>query len=539
MKLILILFIILSINSQAGISITSRRNNYTGNGATSAFAYGYRIRTNTDLLLTVRNTSDVETTLTHATDYTVSGVGDATGGTVTLVNASQAWLDSDGDLLTDYVLSIRGNKPLTQNTDIRNQSSYAAELHENQFDNFTMENQQQQDQLDRSIKQPESEVPLDMTIPPVALRKSTRLGFDADGKPVAITADLATTAVSTFGATLVDDADAPTARTTLGISNSLDIIGQKAGTYFLGVKFTTVTDTDDTITITHSDGTDLSSTKPGFVVMADAADPGQFKIYTISSNISLTMTSAHYGMGGNGAQTEIFKFLYFINDNDANIRLGIIPDPGLTTILNTLTSATGTDINLATEMLVTATLTAGTWPCIRWGWVRANFNDTGDIWAGQKDSDDMHVGTYVPGVFAEYKTNTAHDFVTATSKVVDFEDKVKDNLSRVTIGSAWNFTAPYTKVYNFGSYVIMASTANWTAGEIIVLDMRLDTTIDKRIWQHEVEDGTANIALSGGNGLSIELVAGQKLDYIINQSSGSNLALNGNDTRNYCYITSN
>jgi len=83
------------------------------------------------------------------------------------------------------------------------------------------------------------------------------------------------------------------------------------------------------------------------------------------------------------------------------------------------------------------------------------------------------------------------------------------------------------------------STTLLVAGEIIVLDMRLDTTIDKRIWQHEVEDGTANIALSGGNGLSIELVAGQKLDYIINQSSGSNLALNGNDTRNYCYITSN
>jgi len=148
------------------ISSTTNRNNYIGNGATSTYSYTYRIFSQNDLLVTVRNTLDVETTLTLTTDYTVTGVGSASGGTIVLVNASQAWLDS-GFLIDDYVLSIRRVRNLTQETDIRNQGDFFPEVHEDALDHLVMLTQQQQDELDRSLKLNETSDPgdFDATLP--------------------------------------------------------------------------------------------------------------------------------------------------------------------------------------------------------------------------------------------------------------------------------------------------------------------------------------------------------------------------------------
>ena len=143
------------------VSSTTNRNNYTGDGSVDTYSYTFKIFSNTDLRVTVRNTNNVETTLTLTTDYTVTGVGSASGGTVVLVNSSQAWLDGDGDLLTGYEISIRRVRPITQLTDIRNQGSFLPETHEDEFDKGIMIAQQQQDEIDRSISLPESVDPDD------------------------------------------------------------------------------------------------------------------------------------------------------------------------------------------------------------------------------------------------------------------------------------------------------------------------------------------------------------------------------------------
>lgn len=138
------------------ISSSTNRNTYTGNGAVDTYSYTFKIFAETDLLVTVKNTSDVETTLALTTDYTVTGVGETSGGTVVLVNSGQAWLDGDGDLLTNYIISIRRVRPLTQLTDIRNQGDFFPEVHEDEFDKQIMIDQQQQDEIDRTIKLPET-----------------------------------------------------------------------------------------------------------------------------------------------------------------------------------------------------------------------------------------------------------------------------------------------------------------------------------------------------------------------------------------------
>ena len=136
------------------ISSSTNRNDYVGNGATDTYNYTFRIFDEGDLEVTIRDTSDVETTLALSTDYTVTGVGSSGGGTIVLVNSAQSWLDGDGDLKSGYALTIRRVLDLVQETDIRNQGAFYPEIHEDQFDKLVMIAQQQQDELSRSASMP-------------------------------------------------------------------------------------------------------------------------------------------------------------------------------------------------------------------------------------------------------------------------------------------------------------------------------------------------------------------------------------------------
>jgi hypothetical protein len=138
------------------ISSTTNRNDYTATGSVDTYAYTFRIFDEDDLTITVKNLSNVETTLTKTTHYTVTGVGSLTGGNVVLVNGAFDWIDGDGDLKQDYTITIRRVLDLIQETDIRNQGAFYPEVHEDQFDKLVMIDQQQQDEIDRSIKIPES-----------------------------------------------------------------------------------------------------------------------------------------------------------------------------------------------------------------------------------------------------------------------------------------------------------------------------------------------------------------------------------------------
>jgi hypothetical protein len=167
------------------VSSATSRNNYTGNGATSVYSYSFRITSEDDLTVTVRLISTgAETTLTKTTDYTVSGVGVGSGGNVTLVDAGQAWLDGDGDLLATYEISIRRVMDLTQETDIRNQGDFYPEAHEDEFDKSRFIDQQQQDEIDRSLKLSESVDPstFDPSIPSTIVGETNvTIMTDSDG----------------------------------------------------------------------------------------------------------------------------------------------------------------------------------------------------------------------------------------------------------------------------------------------------------------------------------------------------------------------
>lgn len=156
------------------VAATNSRNDYVGNGNVDTYAYSFRIFTDADLRVTVRDADDVETVLTLTTHYTVTGAGNANGGNVVLVGtAAFDWINATGDLESGYTLTIRRVPALKQLTDIRNQGAYLPESHENQFDKLVFIAQSQQDQIDRSAKLPETIDPddVDMTLPVPAAGK--------------------------------------------------------------------------------------------------------------------------------------------------------------------------------------------------------------------------------------------------------------------------------------------------------------------------------------------------------------------------------
>ena len=112
--------------------------NYTGNGGTTVFAYNFKTTDQTWLQVYING---VLKTLT--TDYSVSGVGSASGGNITFVTAP-----SNGSVV--YI--ARSNIPTTQLVDYTANDSFPAETHEEALDKLTMLIQQLTAQANRSIR---------------------------------------------------------------------------------------------------------------------------------------------------------------------------------------------------------------------------------------------------------------------------------------------------------------------------------------------------------------------------------------------------
>lgn len=110
------------------VSTEVDHNDYTGNGVTTSFPYTFRIFTKTDLMVQVVDLNENITVLTLDTDYSVTGAGAYSGGSVVLSTP----------LANGWQISISRELPATQETDLRNQGKFFAEVHEDAFDKLTM-----------------------------------------------------------------------------------------------------------------------------------------------------------------------------------------------------------------------------------------------------------------------------------------------------------------------------------------------------------------------------------------------------------------
>lgn len=165
---------------------TPNRNDYIGNDSLAIYDFTFPIQAQDQLAVSVLKVSDgTVTALVLDTDYIVDGDGEPTGGSIELVNDSQAWLDPDtGFLTTGYNLVIRLAPPLKQTVDISNEGSFFQETGEKALDRLTTQDLKQQDEIDRSIKFPDTDNPSTFSgsLPGPAGRASKVVAFDEDGK---------------------------------------------------------------------------------------------------------------------------------------------------------------------------------------------------------------------------------------------------------------------------------------------------------------------------------------------------------------------
>lgn len=126
------------------VSTEVDHNDYTGNGVTTSFPYTFRIFHKSDLVVQVVDLNENITDLVLDTDYTVTGAGGYTGGNVVL----------SSPLANGYQISISRELPVTQETDLRNQGKFFAEVHEDAFDKLTMLIQQAVSLLRLSLRKP-------------------------------------------------------------------------------------------------------------------------------------------------------------------------------------------------------------------------------------------------------------------------------------------------------------------------------------------------------------------------------------------------
>ena len=128
------------------VSTVVDHNDYTGNGVTTSFPYTFRIFKKTDLKVSVIDLSENITVLVLDTDYTVTNAGGYNGGSVVLTTP----------LATGWKITVARELAATQETDLRNQGKFFAEVHEDAFDKLTMLIQQVWTMFSLALRKPTS-----------------------------------------------------------------------------------------------------------------------------------------------------------------------------------------------------------------------------------------------------------------------------------------------------------------------------------------------------------------------------------------------
>ncbi|MCH9838683.1 hypothetical protein K0U83_23670, partial [bacterium] len=193
----------------------ARTGPYSGNGATTSFSYDFKVIDEDHLVVTLKDSSDVETVQTITTNYTVTGVGANGGGTVEMVVAP-----ASGETLT-----ISRAVPLTQEVDLANRGGVQPEVLETAYDKLTQSVQDQAELFGRVPRFPVSssltnvELPLTLTAGTTLRVNATADGFE-NGPTVSEISNAQTYA--TNAATSATESAASAAAAAYGGSVALD-----------------------------------------------------------------------------------------------------------------------------------------------------------------------------------------------------------------------------------------------------------------------------------------------------------------------------
>lgn len=197
---------------------------------------------------------------------------------------------------------------------------------------------------------------------------------------------------SDTGATKTAHIDAATgsiigAPKTIGVPNNLNIIN------------VTSASTNDSIRI-QCGGASCSATNPGYIWLPDDDTAGYFELFKQTEDVTITLTGAHWGAGGNGNISDAILRVSPVNANGSLVWC-VNYVGGHKYIDSSLDSTTASNVNLAEEYLCSAAISSNDPMVDSVFHFYANFNDTGDVWEVQTDDGDLNVGS-ADGLYQPY-----------------------------------------------------------------------------------------------------------------------------------------
>ena len=163
------------------VSSLSVKNSYNGDNSTTSFAFTFPIHSSAELQVILRAADGTETVQTLTTHYSIVDNG-ASGGQVNFVTAPG----------TGITVVLLRNTNLTQETDYISNDPFPAETHEAALDKLTLQQQELQEEVDRSIKLSRTNT---MTSTEFTVDATNRAGkilaFDSSGE-IQVTQELGT-----------------------------------------------------------------------------------------------------------------------------------------------------------------------------------------------------------------------------------------------------------------------------------------------------------------------------------------------------------
>jgi hypothetical protein len=188
------------------------REVYYGSGSPGPFAFNFKLYDQTHLRVIKTSLADVDTVLTMTTDYVVSLAADFSSATILLV----ADLDGDGTEPNSEQLTLVRNPPISQLIQWPRNDPFPSVTHERAADLAVMLIDRLNEKVDRSLLLPESASVTGLTLPNPEAELFLRWNAAGDALENMAIASVGTLIVSPFMQTVLDDANAAAARTTLG-----------------------------------------------------------------------------------------------------------------------------------------------------------------------------------------------------------------------------------------------------------------------------------------------------------------------------------
>jgi len=201
------------------ISVTSIRATFQGNGAATSFSFGFPIQTATDITAYYVDSSSNVVTLS-ASAYTVSGVGNQNGGSVTYPTSGSA-------IATGTELVIVREVPYNQLADLSSQGDFFPEVYEAALDKLTMQTQQLADAQARSFTIPGTYDPTSFSLS-VTPAPNGVVAFDGSGSTLT-TVQIGSLPGYVIGNGLTVSATTLSVKTGVGLSISAGAVIVNAG----------------------------------------------------------------------------------------------------------------------------------------------------------------------------------------------------------------------------------------------------------------------------------------------------------------------